>query len=70
MSPSGMDWGRGPKNDTYCMNAVFLEGGFPQSEDYEGLTKCPSNTILRSGFVPDDWINGMLARGGSAGARR
>jgi hypothetical protein len=43
------------------MNAGFIEGGFPQSEDYEGLTLCPSNTIIRSGFAPDDWINGMLA---------
>jgi hypothetical protein len=61
VSPNGVDWEKCPNNDTYCMNAGFIEGGFPQSEDYEGLTLCPSNTIIRSGFAPDDWINGMLA---------
>lgn len=61
VSPSGVDWERCPKNDMYCMNAGFIEGGFPQSEDYDGLTLCPSNTIIRSGFAPDDWINGTLA---------
>jgi hypothetical protein len=60
VSPYGVDWEKCPKNDTYCMNASFIEGGFPQSEDYDGLTLCPSNTIIRSGFAPDDWINGML----------
>jgi len=43
------------------MNAGFIEGGFPQSEDYYRLTLCPSNTIIRSGFAPDDWINEVLA---------
>lgn len=61
VSSSGVDWEKCPKNDTYCMNASFIEGGFPQSEDYDGLTLCPSNTIIRSGYAPDDWINGMLA---------
>jgi len=61
VSPSGVDWEKCPKNDTYCMNAGFIEGGFPRSEDYDGLTLCPSNTIIRSGYAPDDWINGMLA---------
>lgn len=59
--PNGVDWEKCPKGDTYCMNAGFIEGGFPQSEDYDGLTLCPSNTIIRSGYAPDDWINGMLA---------
>jgi len=61
VSPNGVDWEKCPKNDTYCMNAGFIEGGFPQSEDYDGLTLCPSNTIIRSGFAPGNWINGMLA---------
>ena len=61
VSPNGVDWEKCPKNDIYCMNAGFIEGGFPRSEDYDGLTLCPSNTIIRSGFAPDDWINGMLA---------
>ena len=61
VSPNGVDWEKCPKSDTYCMNAGFIEGGFPQSEDYDGLTLCPSNTIIRSGNAPDDWINGMLA---------
>lgn len=61
VSPDGVDWEKCPKNDTYCMNAGFIEGGFPHSEDYGGLTLCPSNTIIRSGYAPSDWINGMLA---------
>jgi len=61
VSPNGVDWEKCPRNDTYCMNAGFIEGGFPQSEDYDGLTLCPSNTIIRSGYAPSDWINGMLA---------
>ena len=60
VSPNGVDWEKCPNNDTYCMNAGFIEGGFPRSEDYDGLTLCPSNTIIRSGYAPDDWINGML----------
>jgi hypothetical protein len=43
------------------MNASFIEGGFPRSEDYDGLTLCLSNRMIRPGFTPDDWINGMLA---------
>lgn len=61
VSPNGVDWGKCPINDIYCMNAGFIEGGFPRSEDYDGLTLCPSNTIIRSGYAPDDWINGILA---------
>lgn len=61
VSPNGVDWEKCPNNDTYCMNAGFIEGGFPRSEDYDGLTLCPSNTMVHSGFAPDDWINGMLA---------
>ena len=56
-----MDWEKCPKDDIYCMNASFVEGGFPKSDDYEGLTLCPSNSIIQSGFIPNDWINGMLA---------
>ena len=58
---TGIDWEKCPRNDTYCMHAAFVEGGFPMSEDYDGLTLCLSNTIIRSGFIFDDWINGMLA---------
>jgi hypothetical protein len=61
VSERGLDWEKCPKDDTYCMYAGFVEGGFPISEDYDGLTLCPSNTIIRSGFLPGDWINGMLA---------
>ncbi|HLE89769.1 MAG TPA: hypothetical protein VI753_01365, partial [Anaerolineales bacterium] len=61
VSANGVDWEKCPKGDTYCMSAGFIEGGFPQSEDYDGLTLCPSNTIIRSGFAPGNWINGMLA---------
>lgn len=61
VSRSGVDWEKCPKDDTYCMHAGFVEGGFPKSEDYGGLTLCPSNTIIRSGSVSNDWINGMLA---------
>lgn len=61
VSSSGVDWDKCPSNDTYCMHAGFVEGGFPKSEDYGGLTLCPSNTIIRAGLIPDDWINGMLA---------
>lgn len=61
VSSSGVDWEECPHDDTYCIYASFVEGGFPKSEDYDGLTLSPSNTIIRSGFVPNDWINGMLA---------
>jgi hypothetical protein len=61
VSSHGVDWEKCPNMDVYCMNAGFVEGGFPQSEDYDGLTLCPSNTMIRSGYAPDDWINGMLA---------
>lgn len=61
VSSSGVDWEKCPKEDTYCMYASFVESGFPKSDDYDGLTLCPSNMIIHSGFVPGDWINGMLA---------
>ena len=61
VSAKGVDWERCPRDNIYCMNASFVEGGFPKSEDYGGLTLCPSNTIIHTGFVPNDWINGMLA---------
>jgi hypothetical protein len=58
---TAVNWEMCPKDDTYCTYASFVEGGFPESEDYDGLTLCPSNTLLRSGYISDDWINGMLA---------
>lgn len=61
VSAKGVDWEKCPRGDIYCMNAGFVEGGFPKSEDYDGLMLCPANTLIRSGFLPDDWINGMLA---------
>lgn len=61
VSSSGVDWEKCPEGDTYCLYAGFVEGGFPRSEDYGGLTLCPSNRIVRSGFMTNDWINGMLA---------
>jgi hypothetical protein len=61
VSSLGVDWDKCPKDDTYCMHAGFVEGGFPKSEDYDGLTLCPTNTIIRAGFIPGDWINGLLA---------
>lgn len=61
VSSHGVDWEECPQNDIFCNNAGFIEGGFPRSEDYDGLTLCPSNTIIRSGYAPGDWINGMLA---------
>lgn len=61
VSATGIDWEKCTRNDTYCMNAAFVEGGFPMSEDYDGLTLCPSNTLIRSGSISDDWINGMVA---------
>ncbi len=68
VSSHGVDWEKCPNKDIYCRNAGFVEGGFPQSEDYDGLTLCPSNTLIRSGFASADWINGMLAWKFSIGA--
>jgi len=61
VSERGVDWEMCPKEDSYCMNAGFVEGGFPMSEDYGGLTLCPSNTLIRSGFISGNWVNGMVA---------
>jgi hypothetical protein len=61
VSVNGVDWEKCPKGDIYCMHASFVEGGFPKSDDYFGLPLCPSNTIIHSGSIPDDWINGGLA---------
>lgn len=61
VSAVGVDWEKCPDRDIYCRYASFVEGGFPKSEDYDGLTLCPSNTLIQAGFLPDDWINGMLA---------
>jgi hypothetical protein len=61
VSPKGVDWNSCPASDEFCQHADFIEGGFPTSEDYGGLTISPSNTLIYSGSVDDDWINGMLA---------
>ena len=61
VSSNGVDWDACPHNDKYCQYAGFIEGGFPVSQDYHGLTICPSNTLIYSGSASDDWINGMLA---------
>ncbi len=61
VSSKGVDWDACPVSDEYCQHAGFIEGGFPISEDYGGLTLCPSNTLIYSGRVDDDWVNGILA---------
>ena len=61
VSSKGVNWDECARSDKYCQNAGFIEGGFPISEDYNGLTICPSNTMIYSGYASDDWINGMLA---------
>jgi hypothetical protein len=61
VSSGGVDWSACPASDKYCQHAGFIEGGFPTSEDFGGLTISPSNTLIYSGSVGDDWINGMLA---------
>src|SRR5215217_4687737 len=43
VSSKGVDWSRCPVNDEFCQHASFIEGGFPTSEDYGGLTISPSN---------------------------
>ena len=61
VSSGGVDWSSCPASDKYCQHAGFIEGGFPTSEDFGGLTISPSNTLIYSGSVAHDWINGMLA---------
>jgi hypothetical protein len=61
VSSQGVNWDACPRNDRYCQHASFVEGGFPISEDYNGLTVCPSNTLIYTGYASDDWINGILA---------
>ena len=62
VSSMGVDWKACPKNDLYCQNASFIEGGFPTSEDFGGLTISPSNMLIYWGSVEaDDWVNGILA---------
>jgi len=61
VSSKGVDWSACPRTDLYCQHAGFIEGGFPVSEDFGGLTISPSNTLIRWGSVASDWINGMLA---------
>ncbi len=50
-----------PASDEYGQHGSFIEGGFPTSEDYSGLTISPSNMLIYSGSAEVDWINGMLA---------
>lgn len=61
VSSQGVNWDACPRTDVYCQYGSFVEGGFPTSEDYNGLTICPSNTLIYSGYASDDWVNGMLA---------
>ena len=61
VSSKGVDWSACPASDEFCQRASFIEGGFPTSEDYGGLTISPSNTLIFSGSLDNDWINGMLA---------
>jgi hypothetical protein len=61
VSSKGVDWSACRASDEFCQHAGFIEGGFPTSEDYGGLPISPSNTLIYSGSVDDDWINGMLA---------
>src|SRR5690606_21724045 len=61
VSSKGVDWSACPASDEFCQQAAFIEGGFPISEDYSGLTICPSNRLINSGSAEVDWINGMLA---------
>ena len=61
VSSKGVDWSACPSSDEFCQHASFIEGGFPTSADYGGLTISPSNTLIYYGSVDDDWINGMLA---------
>lgn len=61
VSSKGVDWSACPASDEFCQRASFIEGGFPTSEDYAGLTISPSNTLIYLGSLDDDWINGMLA---------
>jgi hypothetical protein len=61
VSSKGVDWSACPASDKFCQHASFIEGGFPTSEDYSGLTISPSNMLIYSGSAEVDWINGMLA---------
>jgi hypothetical protein len=62
VSSKGVDWKDCPKNDLYCQNASFIEGGFPTSEDFNGLTISPSNMLIYWGSVEGGaWVNGVLA---------
>lgn len=61
VSSKGVDWNACPTSDEFCQYASFIEGGFPISEDYGGLTVSPSNVLIYSGDDEVDWINGLLA---------
>src|SRR6266511_2388530 len=41
VSRNGVDWSACPASDKFCQHASFIEGGFPTSEDYGGLTISP-----------------------------
>jgi hypothetical protein len=60
VSEKGVDWSACPISDEYCVYANFVEGGYPASEDYDGLTMCPSNDLIRSGHAPLQWFHGIL----------
>jgi hypothetical protein len=61
VSSKGVDWSACPASDKFCQHASFIEGGFPVSEDFGGLTISPSNMLIHWGSGSSDWINGMLA---------
>ncbi len=61
VSSKGVDWSACPANNQFCQHAGFIEGGFPTSEDFGGLTISPSNTLIHWGSGSSDWINGILA---------
>lgn len=62
VSSNGVDWTGCPPVDLYCQYAGFIEGGFPTSEDFNGLTISPSNMLIHWGSVgTGDWVNGILA---------
>lgn len=61
VSSKGVDWSSCFAGDEFCQYASFIEGGFPKSEDYDGLSISPSNSLIYSGSAARDWINGMLA---------
>lgn len=61
VSRYGVDLDKCSSDDEYCQYASFVEGGFQTSVDHNGMTLSPSNMLIYSGLMPDDWIHGMLA---------